>query len=490
MTLNRNFTIFAILLTIMLLRWPAMAFYGTQSTEAMLSFQTQVDVLWSDKGTQIRKLPTAAELNGDGSKRNKAIELAEAQIQHLMGTFQSASFIKKFKVAGVLGEQANYNSSSYKQKNFDIQFTKVEAGTDAGRLLLTYKFKGKTVFDKKAFKKSDISDVPLRLPLSPDLIYSQSLGTKAGEDFNYCTDEHYNSEGDFWYFWDTQLEKCPLSKDDKLVLNFNGQLKQLVNSEERYPDYKSLYGANGNGKTLEISILLGYVDDIPNNKIGHTKDTTYKNFKTIVQTLKDQGFEMLQDAEHYKDNFRITSGGNETSGANFLREFVSSIRTKNNQDVDVHIKILLADTAIDSRDNTFHAFLVPAFENSDVLIYDGHSGLGANLSLELIPKVTFKPKKYQVFFFNGCSSYSYYNGMFFDAKKGSKYLDIVNSGLETSSDSTASNALAFMKYMIKGDLKSYKTIMADLEKSNGDNGTYLTSVSGENDNSFKPSSDK
>ena len=482
------FLIRFILTVLLLTPFQSFAFYGVQSTEAMLSFEATVDILWSPTSSAISQLPTLENLNlENGRTHNKAITLTQMQIQHLMGTFQSASFKTQFKVLGVLGEQANYDNKNYKQFNYKIKFTKVESGSATGRLLLSYQYSGKTVFDKRAFNNSDTTAVPLKLPLAPDLIYQQSTGLKNGVEFNYCTDENYNAEGDFWYFWDPQLAKCPLAKNNQGVLRINGKLKLLPNSVERYPDYKSLYGANGNGKILEISLLLGYVDEIPNNKIGHTKDTTYKNFIAITKSLKEMGFSESTDREHHKDNFRITSGGNEVRGANFLREFTSTIHAKTGQTVEVHIQILLADTAIDSKDNTFHFYLIPAFENSDVLIYDGHSGLGGNLDLASIPHVNFNPKKYQIFFFNGCSSYSYYNGMFFKAKQGTKYLDIVNSGLETSSDSTAPNALAFMNFILKGDLKSYKQALTDLEKSNGaSNGTYLTSVSGEKDNTFKP----
>jgi hypothetical protein len=462
------------------------AFYGVNATEAMLTYQAIADVKWSDK--EISNLPQLETLNSESNRNHKkAIDLVESQIQHLMGTFQSASFKEEFGFPGVLGEQENYDSDDYKQTNYQIEFLKVEKGTSKGRLSIAYKFTGKSVFDLRAFKNSDRASVPLKLPLSPDLIYKQSMGKKGGEPFNYCTDPGYNDEGDFWYFWDPQQKKCPLADDNQKVLRITGELKLLPNSVERYPDYNALYGDNDNGKVLEISLLLGYVDDIPNNKIGHTKDTTYKNFKVITKELKDMGFTELTGKDHYKDNFKITSGGNETKGANFLREYASVIHTDDGRKVHVHVQVLLADTAIASRDNTFHYYLVPAFENADVLIYDGHSGLGGNLDLGSLPKVHFDLNKYQIFFFNGCSSYSYYNGMFFQAKHGSKNLDIVNSGLETSSDSTAPNALAFMKYIIRGDLKSYRRILTALEKSNGeDNGTYLTGVSGEDDNTYQP----
>lgn len=462
----------------------AHAYYGVKSTEAWLTYKATADVLWDGK------VPTLAQLNANGAKNEQAVTLVQEQIAHLMGTFQSPSFIKEFKNhAGVLGEQQNYVTAKYKQVNYIIKFTDIKPGIDEGRLQLTYTFKGKAVFDIRAFKNSDEVEVPLKLPLSPDLIYTQSLSEKAGQPFNYCTDEHYNDEGDFWYFWDPQYPKCKLANDNESVLRIKGKLKMIPNTDEKYPHYKKLYGDNGNKDVLRISILLGYIDDIDNNRSVHKKDTAYQTFLDIEKKMVEgYKFTMLEDKEHKKDGFRMSINGNQSKGANFLREYVGKKKTDLGNEVEVRVQVLLADTAISSTDHTFHHYLIPALEESDVLIYDGHSGLGGNLSLENLDKVRFKQDKYQLFFFNGCSSYSYYNGMYFNAKNGAKNLDIVNAGLETSSDSSARNAIAFVSFILQGDLASYEQILKRLEKSNGaENGTYLTGVMGETNNRYKPS---
>jgi hypothetical protein len=144
----------------------------------------------------------------------------------------------------------------------------------------------------------------------------------------------------------------------------------------------------------------------------------------------------------------------------------------------------LGDTGINSEDKTFHIRLVDAFENSDILVYDGHSGLGGNLDLESLPKINFNKKKYQIYFFNGCSSYPYFNGAFFAAKGGTKYLDVVTSGLPTFADTAGPNVMAFLDNFIKGKSLSYQTILRGLEVSNEDYGTYLTGVNGDEDNIF------
>jgi hypothetical protein len=135
---------------------------------------------------------------------------------------------------------------------------------------------------------------------------------------------------------------------------------------------------------------------------------------------------------------------------------------------------------------TFHRYLVPALEEADVLVYDGHSGLGGNLDLATLPTIRFNPDKYQIFFFNGCSSYPYFNGNFIEAKGGTEMLDVITSGLPTFTHTAGPNMVAFLDNFLEGKTQSYQTILSELERSNGDEESYLTGVNGDEDNDWRP----
>jgi hypothetical protein len=75
-------------------------------------------------------------------------------------------------------------------------------------------------------------------------------------------------------------------------------------------------------------------------------------------------------------------------------------------------------------------------------MYGGHSGLGGHLdmpSMERMEGFTLTPPKdrYQIYYFNSCTSWTYYNLPYLRRKatesdpKGSKNLDILANGLET-----------------------------------------------------------
>ena len=92
------------------------------------------------------------------------------------------------------------------------------------------------------------------------------------------------------------------------------------------------------------------------------------------------------------------------------------------------IDMMATDTDVNSPDNLF-LFLKKAIEEYEIISYNGHSGQ-ANLDLDAMnkrlasigsQKIKFN-QKYQIIFFNGCSTYSYYNKKYFKAKKGVKTL--------------------------------------------------------------------
>ena len=59
-----------------------------------------------------------------------------------------------------------------------------------------------------------------------------------------------------------------------------------------------------------------------------------------------------------------------------------------------------------------------------------------------------KKKDYQIIYFNGCSTYGYYNRQYFKKKKGSKHLEIISSGLQTAYGDTPKNNMALIYQFI------------------------------------------
>jgi hypothetical protein len=431
-------------------------YYGKAATEGILEYTAQADIPY--KGELTVNL-----INNNPNTLASVLERLDYQVQHLMGVFQSESFTEEIGGSGVLSS------------NYDIKILKVDSIAPA-RKLITYKYTGKVVFDKSVFNKEGIATIPIKLPLQYDQIYSISLGERT---INPCSDRHYNSEDDFWYFWDPDKEGCPLQNDTENVIRIKGRVKKLANTRATYPEYNKLYS---NDKILKTSILLGYIDTLADYRIANHKDPAYKVLRDLKAAMIERDFVLVDS----KEDFKISESGRNFSGANYAYTFEKEIKTTLGTNVTLQTEILLSDTEISTPDPTFHAYLVDALENSDIVIYDGHSGLGANLDPALLPTIKFKKNKYQIYFFNGCSSYPYYVDNFVERKGGTKNLDVITAGLPTYPDTSIYNLTAFLDPIYEGKALSYQTLMNALEDSNGDWGTYLTGVSGDEDNLFKP----
>lgn len=392
---------------------------------------------------------TLETLNGNTAKAQEIKESVDYQLDFLIGHFQAPSFLETYKSPGVLGDQ------------YKIRFTSVEKRSE-GRQKLHYRFEGKTVFHTKVFSKGNLSAVPLRLPLDPYSLYA--LGVVRGK--NRCTDEHYDSEGDFFYFWDPDKEGCPLRGNSEDVLRIEGKLKQLPNTLSTYPEYDRLYLAD----ELNISVFLGYIDDDP--KISRNKDHGHRTFRELKKKLISQGYLVVEEK-----NFKTI---------NYLVRLEKDLRNQLGVKQTVKVSLLLSDSSVGITDQTFVRSFSEALMNSQIVAYDGHSGLGGNLDFGRFG-INQLPSFYQIYFFNGCSSYPYFNSIFFDQKPaGKKNLEIITAGLPTLTSTSTSNMLSFLAPFIGGKIYSYQTILRSLERSNNEEGTYLMGVNGDEDNLFKP----
>lgn len=418
--------------------WAQDKYYGAKSTEAMLSFDGFIEVT-TQRSLTIEKLKSSTP---------KALEVQQAidhQLSFLIGHFQSESFLDQFKYPGTLSDRYKIHYLSVEPRKQNLQ-------------LIHYRFEGKVVFQTEAFKKSDLISVPLRMPKNPKTIYE--LGKVRG--LNKCTDKDYNSEDDFFYFWDSEKMECPLKNNTTDIIRLDGRLKKLPNTFLTYPEYDRLYLK----PELKISILIGYIETVS------VRDEGYQTFKSLNEYFENLGFTNILKKK-IKD-------------INYESQFEKEIRNQLGIKQKISITLLLSDSESGLKDNTFANYFSEALKNSDIISYDGHSGLGGNLDVIRFG-VERLPSFYQIFFFNACSSYAYYNSMYFSLKRGGKRnLDIITSGLPTVTSTSVTNMISFMHPFINGRIQSYQSILKSLERSNQGVGTYLMGVSGDEDNVFKP----
>lgn|GEM_PF-1395406 len=448
-------------------------FYGAKAQEAKLQFTATIEMdrdyfIFDDRG----EISFERFLQNSRDKK-VAKEKIDEQLAHIIGYFQSASFVEKNGGKSSMGDTYKINFKSLKVSE-----------ANARSLVIQYDFSGKAVFDRTTFfAESKDRNFFLKLPLNPDTIFAQTLVRGVGQ----CSDEHYNSEGDFFYFWDPDQEGCPLRGSHPAVLELKARATALPNTDRTYPEYQKIFSGES---VQEAFIFIGYLDDeIPLDRVSY-RDPSFLIFRSLEQWLQEIGAVRDLNLESFsgdvaallQNKVRPTSKGN-----NLFRRYKMKVKSPlNGKEVLFNVNVLLGDTAAGSEDETFRKLYSHSLENGRFIIYDGHSGLGGNLDLSIMPDFDFKKMDYQIMFFNGCSSYPYFKTPYLKAKGGSVGLDIVTSGLTTYDTTAFANMRAFLFPFLTGKIQSYQNLLNYIEQSNGGVETYLTAINGDEDNTFRP----
>eukprot|EP00051_Salpingoeca_urceolata_P016590 m.221691 g.221691 ORF g.221691 m.221691 type:complete len:519 (+) comp18723_c0_seq1:189-1745(+) len=365
-------------------------FFGPDSTQAFIAFESYV------------YMERPEHLEGDHSPKELLSERWELivkavvtrQLEHMFGAFLNFPEFKDAQGAPSMGGKINLLDA----KNMGKMPTHVK---------VSYSYKDQVVFHHDTLGIRQDKTIKFWLPADPKTIYAKGLVEQAdGQVFNFCTDMEYNAKIDFWYFWNPFLPGCPLDMDEDLT-TIKAKLTSVPQTKKTYPEYDMLLGDNGNGKTLLITWVIGMDEFLVQGDLG------YDNFDLAHRLLVLEQFEVTLDTEFFK------------------------IYKRSYPQFDIVVELSFEDQFT----KQFTERVVDSMRRADLFIYDGHSGLGGHLDVrrmeeELGRPIVLDKTKYQIFFLNGCATFSYYNAAFTELKKdkdrnlsGKKYLDLVGTAV-------------------------------------------------------------
>lgn len=425
------------------LQLQAPKWYGKDSRQANMTFTTFM--LYKIHGNY--KGPVSRILE-DSAQRGEILELVNRQVQHMYGAFTTHPEFA--------------DSPGIPSKDYKLTLLGAEEVPGQGYAKISYSYEDTVVFAKSLFGGAGPARISFVLPKDPVTIYSKGLE----KDFwrispkNLCTDEHYNSEGDFWYFWNPRKSGCPLTDED--LVTVQSDLRMMEVTRDTYPEYDRLYGDNGGGDVLRVTYLVGVDESFEKGDAGQ------RNFEDSFGKLRANGFEVTADEPRHK-RLSLPAAGKRTV-------------------IDMYL--------VDAGSGEFVERAVQGMKSSDIFLYDGHSGLGGYLNPERLwpgaGRGSALPKdKYQIFFFHGCSTYAYYNNDFFKLKrsssdpKGTKNLDILTTGIGAAFSTGAKVDVTFLTAVATGQRPSWQAILDRITAAEGWN-TALTHINGDEDNPRTP----
>jgi hypothetical protein len=412
-------------------------FYGADNQSADMRYDSYIEV----------KLPAGVTTDNQllqEPQRSRMRSVIELQIQHMFGAFtEHPEYVKN---PGII------------QGRNEPQISSAQINRTAGTARINYSYTDKVVF-KKRLMAGGPTKIKFVLPRDPQTIYQK--GIPAGSSENKCTDEHYNTEGDFWYFWNPKKPGCPLKKDD--LVEVTADLTPIPNTKSTYPYYAQLLGDNGNGRTVKVVYLVGIDENFRAGDLGR------QTFNEAFSLLKQEGFKAGPGGTARKKNLTLKK-----------------------PDFDVELTLTLVDPGSDA----FVRAAADGLETADVFIYDGHSGLGGYLEIDrfvqtLGRSLKLPVSKNQIFYFNGCSTFAYYNADYFALKKtaqdpdGRTNLDVITTSIGATFDIGARHDVALIGGLFGGKKPSWQNIMDQIYKVDRTQ-TALTHVNGDEDNPTSP----
>lgn len=326
-------------------------------------------------------------------------ELAQFHSSHMFGIFHSPELVTKFAInpnylegLGVPRSDAQVQVLAHKKITKDQK-------------LIQYVYKGRVLLHKKVSAALLAKgEFVIPFPYQVDQIYNEK-----------CTDSHYTTLGDYWYFYDPFRKGCEyLSKEPYAKLTSVKVKPSPIRKLEQSPRLDLLRGNNANGDDFLVYVIHGFEDSATSKR-----DEGRKNFQEFEAYMQQRGFER-----------KILSQSQRNPQALHTKQ----IQLKSGAIMNVKVYHLLVETSIDSRSAVFAKFFKQAVAVADVIVYGGHSGLGANLDIPSLEEKAgafeFNPKKRQIFFFDSCASYSYYLQSFAAEKTRAK-IDIISYGLSS-----------------------------------------------------------
>ena len=310
------------------------------------------------------------------------------------------------------------------------------------------------------------STYTLKLPTDASFSGQQAFTDKYKDD---CVDwgAHDVDSGSMWYYYRPERYNCSIDSDDIVDLQATVSLSD-TNTSGKYPEYDKVWE---DGELRVVAVFGKYEDDATSNS-----DAGISAYNRFLKAIKSE------------------------LGASDLVTTPAEVPTSPGVDVpEVRYEATLADgrtVVVDALlvDNVrtapieFDTLYAELSGTADLIIYNGHAGLGANIRA-LARKGEWLPGQYKMVFMNGCDTYAYVDGAITEAHAGlndddpigTKYVDMITNALPSFFSSMSNASMALIRGLISVEQPmTYEQMFENIDSA------QVVLVSGEEDNVFVP----
>jgi hypothetical protein len=234
--------------------------------------------------------------------------------------------------------------------------------------------------------------------------------------------------GNFWYHFRPKASACTLAPADISTMTATITV-DTSNSYMKYPEYHKLWE---DGALNVVAVFAKYAAGATSNSDAGI--AAYNEFISLVQ-------------QEYPD--AVTTPSNLGSGPGPGTTDITFTVQRAQGTININVFLIEAVPAVTAAWVKRYSQLTPG---ADILMYNGHAGLGANLAA-LVRMGKWFPGKYQMFMLNGCDSFAYYDNTLPtiraalnpDDPTGTKYMDFIVNAMPTYFASMASDSMALIR---------------------------------------------
>ena len=344
-----------------------------------------------------------------------------------------------------------------------VELTNIEVTDVEGGKRITYHARIPVAWGKK-------NNVPTEytMKLPRDLSYD---GKKAFTDkySHSCVDwgAHDVDTGSMWYYYRPDASRCKLADDDVVSVTAAVSVSE-INTTGKYPEYHEVWKDD----VLEVLAVFGKYEDGATTS-SDAGISAYNRFvRDVKSLLGDDGLVTTPEEVPYSPGIEMPDITFEAS--------LPDGKT-------VRVVALLVDN-VRSAGRDFDERYEALSTSADLITYNGHAGLGANIRA-LARKGKWVADQYVVVFMNGCDTYAYVDSALADAHAavnpgdptGTKHLDIVTNAMPSFFRSMPAATMALVKGLMSYDEpKTYEQMFGDVDSA------QVILVSGEQDNVYYP----